>query len=175
MCYLSKDDDYACLSKCERFFSPDPIHSRSCFCVRPLPHNMECSIQFRWRRNTEDGKLLARGAYLYLKLEPLLKSMAFCIDLGSSGSLKKAWYSTQFFQKDLHTSRLAMENSSVSLQEGWREIHTVSFYPSTKRQKILPEVTLTPILPCSLMRKCLRLKLSLRIVAQLKVLILVFP
>lgn len=48
----------------------------------------------------------------------MLKSSVFCMDLGSSGSLKKAWYSTQVFQKDLHTSRLAMENSSVSLQEG---------------------------------------------------------
>lgn len=61
---------------------------------------------------------LIRRVYLYLKLEPLLKSSAFCMDLGSSGSLKKAWYSTQFFQKDLDTSRLAMENSRVSLQEG---------------------------------------------------------
>lgn len=120
-------------------------------------------------------QLLARRADLYLKLEPLLKSRAFCIDLGSSGSLKKAWYSTQFFQNDLHTSRLAMANSSVSLQEGWREIDTVSLSPSTKRRKILPELTLTPTLSCSLMRKCLRLKLSLRIFAQLKVLILVFP
>lgn len=49
MCYKMKDDDYSCLSKCERFFSPDPIHSRSCFCVRPLPHNTEWSIQFRRR------------------------------------------------------------------------------------------------------------------------------
>lgn len=59
--------------------------------------------------------------YLYLKLEPLLNSNAFCIVLGSSGSLKKAWYSTQVFQKDLHTSRLAMENSRVSLHKGWAE------------------------------------------------------
>lgn len=88
--------------------------------------------------------------YLYLKLEPLLDSSVLCIVLGSSASLKKAWYSTQFFQKDLHTSRLAMENSSVSLHEG-------------------------PTLSCSLMRKCLRLKLSFRIFAQLNVLILVFP
>lgn len=29
---------YVYLSKCEVFFSPDPIHSSSCFCVRPLPH-----------------------------------------------------------------------------------------------------------------------------------------
>lgn len=86
--------------------------------------------------NTENVKLRARGAYLYLKLEPLLKSRAFCIDLGSSGSLKKAWYSTQFFQKDLHTSRLAMENSSVSLQEGWREINTVSIYHPQKDESL---------------------------------------
>lgn len=126
MSHITKDDDYSCLSKWDRFFSPDPMHSRSCFCVRPLPRNMGCSIQFRCRvRNTENGKLPGRGAYLYLKLEPLLKSRAFCIDLGSSGSLKKAWNSTQFFQKHLQTSRLAMENSSVSLQEGWRQIYTV--------------------------------------------------
>lgn len=44
-----------------------------------------------------------------------------------------------------------------------------------KRRRICPEGGLTPTLSCSLMRKCLRLKLSLRIFAQLKVLILVFP
>lgn len=34
--------------------------------------------------------------------------------LGSSKSLKKAWYSTQIFQKTLQQSLLAMANSSVS-------------------------------------------------------------
>lgn len=70
------------------------------------------------REKRENAAFNFEGVYLYLKLEPLLKSSVFCMDLGSSGSLKKAWYSTQVFQKDLHTSRLAMENSSVSLQEG---------------------------------------------------------
>lgn len=66
--------------------------------------------------------------YLYLKLEPLLNSSLLCIVFGSSASLKKAWYSTQVFQKDLHTSRLAMENSSVSLHNSWMDItqHTCS-------------------------------------------------
>lgn len=105
------------LSKCESFFSPDPKHSRSCFCVRPLPHKMEFFTE-NAREKRENAAFNFEGVYLYLKLEPLLKSSVFCMDLGSSGSLKKAWYSTQVFQKDLHTSRLAMENSSVSLQEG---------------------------------------------------------
>lgn len=43
------------------------------------------------------------------------------------------------------------------------------------KQRVDPKRSLTPTLSCSLMRKCLRLKLSLRIFAQLKVLILVFP
>lgn len=68
--------------------------------------------------NTE---LIVGLFYLYLKLEPLLNSSVLCIVFGSSASLKKAWYSTQVFQKDLHTSRLAMENSRVSLHEGWTD------------------------------------------------------
>lgn len=32
---------YSHLSKCEGFFSPDPIHSSSCFWVRPLPHKIK--------------------------------------------------------------------------------------------------------------------------------------
>lgn len=84
--------------------------------MRPLPHKMKFFTITRERR--ENAAFHFEEVYLYRKLEPLLKSSVFCVDLGSSGSLKKAWYSTQVFQKDLHTSRLAMENSSVSLQEG---------------------------------------------------------
>lgn len=59
--------------------------------------------------------------YLYLKLEPLHDSSVLFIAFGSSANLKKAWYSTHIFQKDLHTSRLAMESSRVSLHDGWME------------------------------------------------------
>lgn len=70
-------------------------------------------------QSTTNERNVAQAPYLYLKLEPFVNNSAFCIALGSSGSLKKAWYSTQVFQKDLHTSRLAMENSRVSLHKGW--------------------------------------------------------
>lgn len=114
--------------------------------------------------------------YLYLKLEPLQDSSVLCIAFGCSASLKKAWYSTHIFQNDLHTSRLAMQNSSVSLHNGWMDITFTSTHSwlDIKNQSRHGQV-LTPTLSCSLMRKCLRLKLSLRIFAQLKVLILVFP
>lgn len=59
--------------------------------------------------------------YLYLKLEPLQDSSVLFIAFGSSVNLKKAWYSTHIFQNDLHTSRLAMENSRVSLHDGWMD------------------------------------------------------
>lgn len=85
--------------------------------MRPLPHKMEFFTETPGKKR-DNAAFNFEGLHLYLKLEPLLKSSVFCMDLGSSGSLKKAWYSTQVFQKDLHTSRLAMENSSVSLQEG---------------------------------------------------------
>lgn len=38
----------------------------------------------------------------------------------------------QFFQKDLHTSRLAMENSSVSLHEGWTDNTVCALVNSNK-------------------------------------------
>jgi len=43
-----------------------------------------------------------------------VKRMGLGLALGSSKSRKKAWYSTQIFQKTLQQSRLAMANSSVS-------------------------------------------------------------
>lgn len=43
-----------------------------------------------------------------------MNRMGLGLGLGSSKSLKKAWYSTQIFQKTLQQSLLAMVNSSVS-------------------------------------------------------------
>ena len=73
-------------------------------------------------KNTQSSDFFVFVLYLYLKLEPLQDSSVLWIAFGSSASLKKAWYSTHIFQNDLQTSRLAMENSSVSLQEGWIDI-----------------------------------------------------
>lgn len=56
----------------------------------------------------------AQAAHLYLKEEPRLKKTAFALGLGWSRSLKKVWYSTQIFQKLLHSSLLPNRNSSVS-------------------------------------------------------------
>lgn len=76
--------------------------------------------------------------YLYLKLEPLQDSNVLWIAAGSSDSLKKAWYSTHIFQKDLHTSRLAMQNSSVSLQDGWTGIKQhVDQHTHTREQSFI--------------------------------------
>lgn len=57
-------------------------------------------------------------SYLNRKDEPLVKRTGLGFGLGSSKSLKKAWCSTQIFQKALQKSRLAIRNSSVS----WKEL-----------------------------------------------------
>ncbi|KAG9338935.1 hypothetical protein JZ751_024325 [Albula glossodonta] len=63
---------------------------------------------------------------LYLKQDPLLCNRDLWRDLGSSERRKKAWYSTHIFQNALHTSRLAMVNSTVSLREGCAHQHMAS-------------------------------------------------
>lgn len=40
------------LSKCECFFSPEPMHSNSCFCVRPLPHTITSIIALEQKVGT---------------------------------------------------------------------------------------------------------------------------
>ena len=57
----------------------------------------------------------------------MLQSRVLGFDLGSSESLKKAWYSTQVFQKALQASRLAMVNSKVSLHNT-----CINQFPSSK-------------------------------------------
>lgn len=57
----------------------------------------------------------------------MLQSSVLGFDLGSSESLKKAWYSTQVFQKALQASRLAMVNSKVSLHNT-----CINQFPSSK-------------------------------------------
>lgn len=59
-------------------------------------------------------------SYLNLNDEPLEKRTGLGFGLGSSKSLKKAWCSTQIFQKDLQKSRLAIRNSRVSWNELWK-------------------------------------------------------
>lgn len=57
---------------------------------------------------------LKSSPHLNRKEDPLVNRMGLGLGLGSSKSLKKAWYSTQIFQKTLQQSLLAMVNSSVS-------------------------------------------------------------
>lgn len=59
-------------------------------------------------------------SHLNLNDEPLEKRTGLGFGLGSSNSLKKAWCSTQIFQKDLQKSRLAIRNSRVSWNELWK-------------------------------------------------------
>lgn len=109
-----------------------------------------------------------------------MNRMGLGLGLGSSKSLKKAWYSTQIFQKTLQQSLLAMVNSSVSWWAFcWRnvqaEISTDGRREEGKndgdeKKKVL-ELTAGSAL--SLMRNRLRLKLSLRTLDQLKALIFV--
>lgn len=61
-----------------------------------------------------------RRSHLNLNDEPLEKRTGLGFGLGSSNSLKKAWCSTQIFQKDLQKSRLAIRNSRVSWNELWK-------------------------------------------------------
>lgn len=56
----------------------------------------------------------ANSPYLNLKEEPRVKSTGLGLGLGSSKRRKKAWYSTQIFQKTLQQSLLAIRNSRVS-------------------------------------------------------------
>lgn len=116
-----------CELKMLKPFTSDTSHGKIIYKKRKNPNKLHITSINREGNMTETGEGKQKQGkftsllYLYLKLEPLLNSNAFCIVLGSSGSLKKAWYSTLVFQKDLHTSRLAMENSRVSLHEGWAE------------------------------------------------------
>lgn len=65
-----------------------------------------------------DGKY---NPYLNRNDDPRLKRTGLGLGLGSSKSLKKAWCSTQIFQKDLQKSRLAIRNSKVSWYELYKE------------------------------------------------------
>lgn len=110
-----------------------------------------------------------------------MKRMGLGFGLGSSKSLKKAWYSTQIFQKTLQQSLLAMANSSVSWWAFcWEDTATNISTESRKRkgearQRKETSHELTVGSALSLIRNLLRLKLSLRILDQLKELIFVFP
>lgn len=67
----------------------------------------------------------ALRTHLYLKEEPLVKRMALVLGWGWSKRRKNEWYSTQIFQKILHSSRLPIRNSSVSWWGPWKqEDHT---------------------------------------------------
>lgn len=56
---------------------------------------------------------------LNLKDEPRVKSTGLGLGLGSSKRRKKAWYSTQIFQKTLQQSLLPIRNSRVPWGELW--------------------------------------------------------
>lgn len=141
------------------------------------------------------------AAYLNLKEDPRVKRTGLGLGLGSSKRRKKAWYSTQIFQKILQQSRLAITNSSVSwyalccrdTESDKRQCQNVAITANNIRQvyfhlwKSYSDVIVDRVLQrivmwrltfrsgLSLMRNLFRLKLSLRTLDQLKALILVCP
>lgn len=115
--------------------------------------------------------------YLNLKEEPRVKSTGLGLGLGSSKRRKKAWYSTQIFQKTLQQSLLAIRNSRVSWYELCGAQKNITY--QTQHWQVLHftvwlrELTFRSGL--SLMRKRFLLKLSLRTLDQLKALIFMCP
>lgn len=121
----------------------------------------------------------ANSLYLNLKEEPRVKSTGLGLGLGSSKRRKKAWYSTQIFQKTLQQSLLAIRNSKVSWYELWGTHKNIAY--NTRHWWVLyitrcdSETYLTFRSGLSLMRNRFLLKLSFRTLDQLKALIFVCP
>ena len=90
-------------------FSSTPIN-HACTPSQENTDNTCTKIQETVRNDTKQQE----HTNLNLKDDPRLKRTGLGLGLGSSKSLKNAWYSTQIFQKTLQQSLLAITNSRVS-------------------------------------------------------------